>query len=57
MENDTYSTLKEELFALRFLEQITKNEAKQKIIKEKIKETKKKMLKERMIQNDKHKRR
>lgn len=57
LEDETkYNTLKQELFALRFLEKTTKDEKELKIIKEKIQIIKRQMLKERMIDNDKHKR-
>lgn len=52
----TYNTLKQELFALRFLEKTTKDEEELKTIKQKIQEVKIKILKEGMIKNDKHKR-
>lgn len=57
MEDETtYNTLKQELFALRFLEKTTKNEKELRTIKEKIQIVKRKIVNERMIDNDKHKR-
>ena len=56
----SYETLKQELFALRFLQCMSKDEEELNKINEQIKNTKnkilKEMLEERKIENDKHKR-